>query len=103
MKKTIPLILVIFLVLINCFSSSVLASGEYAPCSDKTENPNKSIEKVREEVRRLFPGLKEIDKKDVDPSLPVIEVNSVEEVANIINSLNSAPLYKRQPDSEKHM
>lgn len=101
MKRLLAIVLITLFVAVNCLSASALADNEDPMCYYANDDSTFSINAGKEEVKRLFPGLKEVESRDVDRSLPIIEVNSVDELAAIINSLNSAFLYKNQPVNER--
>ena len=101
MKRLLAIVLITLFVAVNCLSASALADNEDSMCYNANDDSTFSINTGKEEVKRLFPGLKEVESRDVDRSLPIIEVNSVDELAAIINSLNSAFLYKNQPVNER--
>ncbi len=101
MKRLLAIVLITLFVAVNCLSASALADNEDPMCYNANDDSTFSINTGKEEVKRLFPGLKEVESRDVDRSLPIIEVNSVDELAAIINSLNSAFLYKNQPVNER--
>ena len=101
MKRLLAIVLITLFVAVNCLSASALADNEDPMCYNANDGSTFSNNTGKEEVKRLFPGLKEVMSRDVDRSLPIIEVNSVDELAAIINSLNSAFLYKNQPVNER--
>ena len=114
-KKALCLVLVLLAVisLSSCASSTTVTNasmttylnshGRSFKLSSVTTPKGSTVQTCtyKEEVKSLFPGLKEVESRDVDRSLPIIEVNSVDELAAIINSLNSAFLYKNQPVNER--
>ena len=78
MKRLLAIVLITLFVAVNCLSASALADNEDPMCYNANDDSTFSINTGKEEVKSLFPGLKEVESRDVDRSLPIIEVNSVD-------------------------
>ena len=93
MKKALSLTLTFILALVFCLPVLFISSD-----NDSTSKgePTGSMSAIKDEVSRLFPGLKEVDSSELDSSLPVIEVRDIDELCTFIDGLDSALLYKLQ-------
>lgn len=105
MKKTFSLTLTVILTLVLCLAAfAASADKSFVPRDTPDDELTDAMNATRNEVSRLFPGLKEVDEKCIDSSLPVIEVKDINELCSFMNTLNSVELYKPQTESsEQHI
>ena len=53
------------------------------------------------EVLKKYPGLEAVDPSEMDESIPVINISSVEEMDRFMAGLNSAPLYRGETNTRE--
>ena len=52
---------------------------------------------LQRDISREYPGLRRVDASKLDPTLPVITINSLDELHSLMSGLNSSYMFKRQP------
>ncbi len=78
----------------NAIDSAILEQVDAIPYTVDNPDEIEELRSFRIAALEKYPGFEVVDPEDIDESLPVIVVNNLEELENLMAGINAAPLYE---------